>query len=50
MTDRDFEKGKFILRPMWRFEMSYESEYSTDGSVRMTEYVDAETGKGYFEY
>lgn len=50
MTNRDFEKGEFILRPMWRFEMSYEHEYSTDGSVRMTEYVDAETGKGYFEY
>ncbi len=29
--------------------MSFESEYS-DYSVRMTEYVDAETGKGYFEY
>ena len=49
MIDRDFDKGEFILRPMWRFEMSFESEYS-DYSVRMTEYVDAETGKGYFEY
>lgn len=50
ITENNLDTSERILRPMWRFEMSYEGAYSTDGSVRMTEYVDAETGKGYFEY
>lgn len=48
ITERNLDTSEYILRPMWKFEMSYENEYS-DYSVRMTEYVDAETGKGYFE-
>lgn len=51
ITDRDYQKGECVLRPMWRFEMSFDDGrgYSDYGSVRMTGYVDAETGKGYFE-
>lgn len=49
ITERNLDTSEHILRPMWRFEMSSESDHSDYGSVRRTEYVDAETGKGYFE-
>lgn len=52
ITDRDCTNSECVLRPMWRFEMSFDDGrgYSDYGSVRMIGYVDAETGKGYFEH
>lgn len=49
MTNRDFENCEHNLKPMWKFEMSYEPSYGSYGEVPMREFVDATTGVGIFE-
>ncbi|MBD5129881.1 MAG: hypothetical protein HDT43_08155 [Ruminococcaceae bacterium] len=50
MTADDYG-DEFILKPMWKFEMNYDSNgtYGVEGVV-MIEYVEADTGAAYFEY
>lgn len=49
MTNRNYEKCEFILKPMWKFEMSYESTYESYGEIPMIGFVDASTGVGIFD-
>ncbi|MBD5384678.1 MAG: hypothetical protein HDR72_06740 [Ruminococcaceae bacterium] len=49
MTDRDLVNCEHVLKPMWKFEATYEASWTNDGEIRMTEFVDASTGVGIFE-